>query len=115
MLCPTCNTEKERKHFKRFATLQQTRSWLNNPNATKRMIYTGKECNQCHKQTKRKNTDLTPNELRRRLINEGVNPMLVDERIAKRRAQGIKKKSVSSRRTMRAYWQNKSTSTTEKE
>lgn len=107
MLCPICNTDQERKQFKRLATLQQTKAWLRNPDATKRMTYIGKECNQCHQQTKRKTSDLTPNELHKRLINEGLNPFVVEERIAKRRAQGSKKKSVSSRRTMRAYWKSK--------
>ena len=107
MLCPICNTEKERKDFKRLATLAQTRAWLRNPLASKRITYIGKECNECHKQTKRKTKDLTPGELHRRLINEDVNPIKVHDRLAKRRAQGSKKKSVSASRTMSAYWQAK--------
>ena len=107
MLCPKCNTEKERKQFKRLATLAQSRAWIGNPLSTKRITYIGKECNQCHKQTTRKNADLTPNELHKRLINEGVNPLVVEERIAKRRAQGAKKKSVVTSRTMSAYWKTK--------
>lgn len=105
--CPICKTEKPRKQFKRFATLSQTKAWLRNPNATKRMTYIGKECNECHQQTKRKTTDLTPNELHRRLINEGKNPLLVNARVAQRRAKGSKKKSVSASRTMSAWWQAK--------
>ena len=107
MLCPICNTEKERKDFKRLATLAQTRAWLRNSLATKRMTYIGKECNDCHKQTKRKSKDLTPEELRKRLINEGKHPLLVQTQIAKRRATGSKKKSVSAKRTMRKRWQAK--------
>jgi hypothetical protein len=107
MLCPICNTEKERKDFKRFATLTQTKAWLRKPDATKRMTYVGKECNECHKQTRRKSADLTPNELHRRLINEGVHPLVVQDQIAKRRAQGSKKKSVAASRTMREWWQTK--------
>lgn len=107
MLCPMCNTDKERKDFKRYATLSQTRSWLRNPLASKRMTYIGKECNECHKQTKRKPQDLTPNELRKKLVNNGVNPFVIEERVAQRRAQGSKKKSVSARRTMLKVWQTK--------
>ena len=114
MLCPKCNTDKERKLFKRFATLAQTKAWLSNPNATKRMTYIGKECNECHKQVKRKTTDLTPNELHKRLINEGMNPMLVEARVAKRRAQGSKKKSAVTSRTMSAYWQTKKSNNEER-
>lgn len=114
MLCPKCNTEKERKDFKRLATLAQSRAWLRNPLSTKRITYIGKECNECHKQTMRKNKDLTPNELHKRLINEGVNPMLIEARIIKRRAQGSKKKSVVSSRTMRAWWQTKKSNNEER-
>lgn len=114
MLCPKCNTEKERKDFKRLATLAQSRAWLRNPLASKRITYIGKECNECHKQIMRKNKDLTPNELHKRLINEGVNPMLIEARIIKRRAQGSKKKSVVSSRTMRAWWQTKKSNNEER-
>ena len=104
-VCPVCKTAKPRKDFKRMATLSQTKAWLRNPLASKRMTYIGKECNQCHKQVKRKPKDLTPNELHRRLINEGKNPLIVQELIAQRRAQGVKKKSAVMSRTMRAWWQ----------
>ena len=114
MLCPKCNTDKERKHFKRLATLAQSRAWLSNPSATKRITYTGKECNECHKQIVRKTKDLTPNELHKRLINEGMNPMLVEARVAKRRAQGSKKKSVIASRAMHAWWQTKKSNNEER-
>lgn len=107
MLCPKCNTEKERKHFKRLATLAQSRAWIGNPSSTKRITYIGKECNECHKQTVRKSKDLTPEELRKKLVNKGVNPLIVEARIARRRAQGSKKKSVIASRTMSAWWQTK--------
>jgi hypothetical protein len=114
MLCPICNTKKARKDFKRLATLAQTKAWLGNPSATKRMTYTGKECNECHKQTKRKTTDLTPEELRKKLVNDGVHPLVIEERIAKRRAQGIKKKSAVMSRTMHAWWQTKKSNNEER-
>jgi predicted RNA-binding protein YlxR (DUF448 family) len=107
LTCTACKTTKPRKEFKRLATLSQTRAWLRNALATKRMTYIGKECNDCHKQTKRKSKDLTPEELRKRLINEGTHPLLVQTQIAKRRATGSKKKSVSAKRTMLKWWQAK--------
>ena len=81
MLCPVCTKEKERKDFKRLATLSQTKAWLRNPLASKRMTYIGKECNDCHKQTKRKYKDLTPVELQKRLINQGVNPIKIEAQV----------------------------------
>jgi hypothetical protein len=114
MLCPKCNTIKERKDFKRLATLTQTRAWLRNPLAPKRITYIGKECNECHKQTIRKSSDLTPNELHKRLINEGKNPLVVHAQVAKRRAQGSQKKSVAASQTMRAWWQMKKSNNEER-
>lgn len=107
MLCPICNAEKERKDFKRLATLAQTRAWIRNPLATKRITYIGKECNDCHKQTVRKSQDLTPNELHKRLVNQGKNPLMIEVRVAQRRAKGSKKKSVVASRAMREYWKTK--------
>lgn len=112
MLCPVCNTEKERKDFKRLASLAQTKSWLKNPLASKRITYIGKECNQCHKQVKRKQNQLTPAELRKRLINEGANPLKIEVTLAKRKAQGVKKKSAVMSRTMRAWWRSKASNST---
>ena len=114
MVCAVCKATKQRKEFKRLATLVQTRAWLRNPLASKRITYTGKECNECHKQTKRKDKDITPNELHRRLINAGMNPLLVEARVTKRRAQGSKKKSISAQRTMSAYWQAKKSNNEER-
>jgi hypothetical protein len=114
-VCPVCKTAKPRKDFKRMVTLAQTRAWLRNPLASKRMTYIGKECNECHKQVKRKSKDLTPNELHKRLINEGKNPLVVQAQIAKRRAQGAKKKSAVMSRTMRSWWQERKSSNSNNE
>lgn len=100
-VCPVCKTSKPRKDFKRMATLAQTRAWLRNPLASKRMTYIGKECNQCHKQTKRKQHQITPAELRKRLINEGVNLIKIEATLARRKALVTKKKSAVARRTLR--------------
>lgn len=102
MLCPICKASKPRKDFKRMATITQTRAWLRNPLASKRMTYIGKECNDCHKQTKRKQHQITPTELRKRLVNEGVNLLKIEATLARRKALVTKKKSAVARRMMRA-------------
>lgn len=78
MQCPNCKTEREPRDFKRFATLAQTRAWLKKPDAQKRMIYVGSICNECHKQITRKPNELSPAELRKRLLNEGKSTLIVD-------------------------------------
>lgn len=71
LTCKRCTSTKNRTEFKRLASLAQSRAWLKNPNASKRIWYYGDICNACHKQTKRKPSELTPEELRKHLINEG--------------------------------------------
>jgi len=100
MRCPICNTEKPRLSFRRRATLAQTRAWLKNPNATKPTHYYGKDCNECHKQVKRKPSEIPPSELRRRLTNEGMNPLKIELLIEQRKARGTKKKSEVAKRTL---------------
>lgn len=95
--CPRCLLEKPRQEFKRLASLSQTRQWLRNPNAKTRHAYIGKFCNACH--TKRKPSELTPSELRKRLINEGKSIEFADMTYAVRRAQGKKRLAASAKRT----------------
>jgi hypothetical protein len=78
MQCPNCKTEREPRDFKRFATLAQTRAWIKKPDAQKRMIYVGSICNACHRQVMRKPNEISPAELRKRLINEGKSTLIVD-------------------------------------
>ena len=101
MLCPNCNTERDVKDFKRYATLTQTRSWLKNPNAKTRLLYTGKVCNACHKQTVRKPSDISPEELRKRMVSQGVNPDLVEHLHAQRVKAGKKRQSEGGLRAVK--------------
>ena len=71
MTCTRCKTTAPRTAFKRLASLAQTRSWLKKPEANKRAWYFGTICNACHKLTKRKPSELTPEEHRKHLIKEG--------------------------------------------
>lgn len=100
-LCPKCNQSLPRSDFKRLATLSQTRSWLRNPNAQRRMWYWGEVCNTCSKQVRRKRnpSDLPPSEYERRLINEGRPQFFVDLAVAERRARGTEKRQESACRS----------------
>ena len=101
MLCPNCNTERDVKDFKRYATLTQTRSWLKNPNAKTRLLYTGKVCNACHKQTVRKPSEISPEELRKRMVSQGINPDLVEHLHAQRVKAGKKRQSEGGLRAIK--------------
>jgi len=101
MLCPNCNNEHDVKDFKRYATLTQTRSWLKNPNAKTRLLYTGKVCNACHKQTVRKPSDISPEELRKRMVSQGINPDLVEHIHAQRVKAGKKRQSEGGLRAIK--------------
>jgi len=84
--CPACNATKPRSQFKRLASLAQTRTWLNNPNATKRLTYVGKLCNSCR--PKRATKDIPPSELEKMLRRNAVNPILAQEKLTARKALG---------------------------
>jgi hypothetical protein len=101
MLCPNCETEKETKDFRRVATLAQTRAWLRNPNATRRMEYVGSFCNTCSKQHARHSKDLSPGEYRKKLINEGMHPLIIEELVKSRVKQGKAKLKAGAIRALR--------------
>lgn len=101
MLCPNCKTEKETKDFRRVATLAQTRAWLRNPNATRRMEYVGSFCNTCSKAHARHSKDLSPAEYRKKLINEGVHPLIIEELVKSRVNHGKAKLRAGAIRALR--------------
>ena len=101
MLCPTCNIERDQAQFKRYASLSQTRSWLKNPCAQTRLLYTGKVCNYCHKRIARKPSTMSPEELRKRLTNEGKHLDIIEHLYAQRVKAGKKRSSQSGTRALK--------------
>jgi hypothetical protein len=101
MLCPTCNIERDQAQFKRHASLSQTRSWLKNPSAQTRLLYTGKVCNYCHKRVARKPSTMSPEELRKRLTNEGKHLDIIEHLYAQRVKAGKKRSSQSGTRALK--------------
>lgn len=94
LTCTRCNTTAPRASFKRLASRAQTRSWLKKPDTNKRMWYFGSTCNACHKLTKRKPSELTPEEHRKRLVNENNGSIYAWQTYNQRREAGKKKLSV---------------------
>jgi hypothetical protein len=94
-ICTTCNESKPRADFTRLATLAQTRAWLRNPNAQRRLTYHGAECNACFNKTKRAPLDMSPSEYARRLKNEGKDPQHIATHVANRVASGKKRASAA--------------------
>jgi hypothetical protein len=101
--CVKCRITKPRAEFRRHASLAQTRAWLQKPTATKRMVYTGTVCADCHKQTKRKPSQLSANEYRKHLINEGLPVEFADMAYTARRAKGKKKLSENGRNALKKH------------
>jgi hypothetical protein len=94
-ICTTCNEAKSRADFTRLATLAQTRAWLRNPNAQRRLTYHGAECNACFNKTKRTPLDMSPSEYARRLKNEGKDPQHIATHVANRVASGKRRASAA--------------------
>jgi hypothetical protein len=89
--CPACQQVKERSKFKRLASLAQTRTWLNNPTAGKRLWYVGKVCNACN--PKRRAKEIAPSELEKILIRNETNTDIIKTRLENRKALGSRNRS----------------------
>lgn len=89
MRCSTCKKESPLSDFTRRASLSQTKHWLKNPNAKKCLVYTGKVCNACYsKQKEQARANLTPEVLRKRLVNQGLHPLKIAARVDALRLKG---------------------------
>jgi hypothetical protein len=84
--CSSCSTIKPIADFKRRATLSQARAWLKKKHLKQTHEYIGKLCNACHR--KRKPSELSPEELRKRMVNEGKNPLIVQAKVEAHYAKG---------------------------
>ena len=84
--CSGCHTLKPIADFKRRATLSQARAWLKKKHLKQTHEYIGKLCNGCQK--RRKPSDLSPEELRKRLVNEGANPLKIQAQVEAHYAKG---------------------------
>jgi len=85
---PACKHECPLSDFVRRATILQSRAWTKNPNSQKRLTYEGKQCNACHRAARLKSIDLSPEVYRKRLVNQGLNPLKIEERVNARRMRG---------------------------
>jgi vacuolar-type H+-ATPase subunit I/STV1 len=84
--CSGCHTLKQIADFKRRATLSEARNWTKNPELKRPILYEGKLCNACHR--RRKPSELSPEELRKRLVNEGANPLKIQAQVEAHYAKG---------------------------
>jgi hypothetical protein len=84
--CSGCHTLKPIADFKRRATLSESRNWTKNPELKRPITYEGKLCTGCQK--RRKPSDLSPEELRKRLVNEGANPLKIQAQVEAHYAKG---------------------------
>jgi hypothetical protein len=84
--CSGCHTLKPIADFTRRATLSESRNWTKNPELKRPILYEGKLCNGCQK--RRKPSDLSPEELRKRLVNEGANPLKIQAKVEAHYAKG---------------------------
>jgi len=97
--CSECHNECPLSDFVRRATLSQSKAWTKNPHAKKRLSYEGKTCNACHNAHRLNSMDMSPEAYRKRLINEGLNPLKVEARVEARRIRGIVNRKNKSAKT----------------
>jgi len=89
MRCSECKKESPLSDFTRRASLAQTRHWLKNPKAQKCLTYVGKTCNECYaKHRDNARSTMTPEVLRKRLVNQGLHPLKIAARVDALRMRG---------------------------
>jgi hypothetical protein len=98
--CSECGNECPLSDFKRRATILQTRAWTKNPTAKKRLEYEGRTCNACHSTHRLKATDISPEVYRKKLVNQGLNPLKVQARVETRRLWGVINRKKKSSKTL---------------
>ena len=99
--CLACHQVKPRADFTRLATLAQTRAWLRNPNAKSRLPFVSTVCNSCSKQVKRNSGDMSPSEYRKKLVNEGMHPLIIEELVKSRIKRGKVKRTAGALRALK--------------
>jgi hypothetical protein len=99
--CQTCNQVKPRADFTRLATLAQTRAWIRNPTAKSRLPFVSTVCNSCSKQVKRNSGDMSPSEYQKRLVNEGMHPLIIEELVKNRIKRGKVKLKAGALRALK--------------
>lgn len=99
--CIACLQVKPRADFTRLATLAQTRAWLRNPTAKSRLPFVSAVCNTCSKQVKRNSGDMSPSEYQKRLVNEGLNPLVISELVKNRVKRGKAKLKAGALRALK--------------
>lgn len=87
-LCSKCKSERPLSDFIRNATLRQSRAWIKNPTAQKRLKYESKMCNECHNTHRLRAIDMNPEAYRKRLVSTGLNPLKIEARVNARRVWG---------------------------
>lgn len=98
--CSACKIECPLSDFVRKATLLQSRSWTKNEKAMKRLEYESRICNTCHSKKRLRAPDLSPEAYRKRLVNEGVNPIKIEARVNARRMRGAIQRKEKTKRTL---------------
>ena len=100
--CIKCCAIKPSIEFKRRLSLAQSRAVLRNPNVTTHYIADSKLCKAC--QPKRKPPrKLTNKEIRTRITNGDLHPILGEAKLKQRR-EGVNQ---GRSRVMRQYWEDK--------
>jgi galactose-1-phosphate uridylyltransferase len=94
-ICNCCSQSKHPKDFRRYATLAQSRIWTRNPHMKRPIRYESSTCNECAKSKRTPTLKLSPENARRRMVNEGEHNLVIEQTVQRIRENSLKRKRVT--------------------
>lgn len=94
-ICKQCNQQKPPDSFKRYATLAQSRIWTRNPYMKRPIEYESIVCNECARSKRTPTLRLSPENARKRMVNEGEHRLIIEQTVQRIRENSLKRKRVT--------------------
>jgi hypothetical protein len=94
-ICKRCAQTKPPDAFKRYASLAQSRIWTRNPHMKRPIEYESVVCNECARTKRTATLDLSPENARKRMVNEGENLFVIEETVKRIKENSLHRKRVT--------------------
>lgn len=94
-ICKCCSQPKPPSDFKRYASLAQSRIWTRNPHMKRPIEYESVVCNVCARSKRKPTLKLSPENARRRMVNERENTLIIEQTVQRIRENALQRKRVT--------------------
>lgn len=94
-ICKCCSQPKPPRDFKRYASLAQSRIWTRNPDMKRPIEYESVVCNVCARARRGSTLSLSPENARKRMVNERENTLIIEQTVQRIRENSLQRKRVT--------------------